>query len=264
MPVVEIEFLFVVAGFGVGLAVGLTGIGGGALMTPILVLGFGINAALAVGTDLVYAAVTKSGGAWVYHRRDLVRWPVVRALLFGSIPASLACLVVLNSMPDNGHEEGLIRLILGLALVLSSISLLFRGALQRFGAALDDPVLRRRLRVSRPWLTTALGVVLGVLVTLTSVGAGALGTAFLLMLYPRMRMAKLVGTDLAHAVILTSIAGAGHWHLGTVDFGLLLALLVGSLPGVFIGSTAGARLPEQIVRPVVATALFLVGMQLLF
>jgi len=260
----EIEFLFVAAGFGVGLAVGLTGIGGGALMTPILVLGFGVNAAVAVGTDLVYAAVTKTGGAWVYHRRRLVRWQVVRALLYGSIPASVACLAVLQFMPNDGREESLLRLILGLALMLSSLALLFRRQLQKFGAAPGNPDLKRKLRLWRPWLTTALGAVLGVLVTLTSVGAGALGTAFLLMLYPRIRMGNLVGTDLAHAVILASIAGIGHWHLGTVDFGLLVALLCGSIPGVFIGSTAGAKLPEQFVRPVVATALLLVAIQLIF
>jgi hypothetical protein len=260
----EIQPLFVATGFGVGLAVGLTGIGGGALMTPILVLGFGINAVVAVGTDLVYAAVTKTGGACVYHYRKLVRWPVVRDLLYGSIPASIICLMVLYSLPGDSSGEGLLRLILGAALVLSSLALLFRSHLQRLGTAAGNPELRRRLKAWRPRLTTALGALLGVLVTLTSVGAGALGTAFLLFLYPRIRMANLVGTDLAHAVILATIAGAGHWHLGTVDTSLLVALLVGSLPGVFIGSTVGARLPEQIVRPVVATALLLVGIHLVF
>lgn len=260
----EIEFLIVAAGFGVGLAVGLTGIGGGALMTPLLVLGFGINAAVAVGTDLVYAAVTKTGGAWVYHSRRLVRWPVVRAMLLGSVPASVACVIVLHFVPNDGSEEGLLRLILGAALMLSSLALLFRSQLQRLGAASADPSLRRRLRIWRPSLTIILGALLGILVTLTSVGAGALGTALLLLLYPKIRMANLVGTDIAHAVILATIAGAGHWHLGTVDGSLLAALLVGSIPGVFIGSMAGARLPEQIVRPVVATALLLVGIHLLF
>ncbi len=255
----DADSLYVLAGLGVGLAVGVTGMGGGALMTPLLVLGFGVGTAVAVGTDLVFAAITKCGGVWIYRRRGLIRWPLVGALLMGSLPTAAASLLLLGENPLGAAQETLLRSVLGVALLLSSLAMLFRNRLRASGEWREHskpPVWRGRA-------TILTGAVLGVLVTLTSVGAGALGTAALICLYPRLKTAEVIGTDLAHAVILAAVAGLGHMQLGTVDYGLLGLLLLGSVPGVLLGSQLATRLPEQVVRPVVATALFVVGTQLL-
>ena len=229
----SIEPLYSIAGVLVGLLVGLTGVGGGSLMTPILVLVFGFHPATAVGTDLLYASATKLVGTGVHGWRGTVDWRVVRRLATGSVPATLVTLAALSIAKMRAEDTGqVIAAVLGVALVLTGIATLFRKriVLRLSGSFTGlDP---RRIG----WLTTALGVVLGTLVTLTSVGAGALGMTALLVLYPRSPVARLVGSDIAHAVPLTLIAGLGHWAIGSVDPGLLLSLLLGSIPGIVLGS----------------------------
>lgn len=257
------DIYYILAGFGVGLAVGLTGIGGGALMTPILVLGFKIPLAVAVGTDLVYAAITKITGVWVYARRSAVRWDIVLALLGGSLPGTLLTLAFLDYLALTGDVERLIKGALGVALVLSALALLFKEQVRQIGRGERFPQLRSYLRRWRTLITIVVGAILGLLVTLTSVGAGALGTAALIILYPGLAVPALVGTELAHALVLAAVAGAGHWNMGSVDYGLLLALLAGSLPGVYLGSRMGFRLPERIVRPVISSVLLFLANRLI-
>ena len=256
----HIDPLYSLAGVLVGLLVGLTGVGGGSLMTPLLVLVFGFHPATAVGTDLLYASATKTVGTAVHGWRGSVDWKVVRRLATGSVPATIATLAWLawtHGMP--GASARLISLILGVTLILTAIAILFRG---RIVAALGPrfaDVDQGRIG----WSTVLLGAVLGALVSLTSVGAGALGMTALLVLYPKSPVARLVGSDIAHAVPLTFIAGIGHWAMGTVDLGLLLALLLGSVPGIIIGSLIATRVSDKVLVPILATVLAIVGFKLL-
>ena len=252
--------LYGVAGVLVGLLVGLTGVGGGSLMTPILVLFFGFHPATAVGTDLLYASATKAVGTSVHGWRGTVDWRVVRRLATGSVPATLATIGALALAHARAEDIGpVITDVLGVALVLTGIATFLRKRLvaaltERFGGADERGIAR--------W-TVLLGAMLGALVTLTSVGAGALGMTALIILYPRLPTAKLVGSDIAHAVPLTLIAGIGHWTLGSVDLSLLVSLLVGSVPGIIIGSLIATRLPEHMLTPVLALTLTIVGVRLL-
>ena len=249
---------FIASGFVVGLLVGITGVGGGALMTPLLIFGFGIAPAVAVGTDLIFAAITKASGVWSHASQSTVDWRVVRRLASGSLPAALLTLFLLGEVDTHSAEaQGLITTTLGLALMLTAVALLWRSRLRKAphgGAAVEQ-------RAIAP-ATVLTGVVLGVLVTLTSVGAGALGAAVLFWLYPRLSAARVVGTDLAHAVPLTALAGLGHWQMGTVDAGLLLMLLAGSLPGIYLGSRLGKQIPDRWLRPALATLLLLIGFRM--
>lgn len=254
---------FSLAGAGVGFVVGLTGIGGGALMTPILVMLFGVTPSLAVGTDLLFASITKFFGAAVHGRNGTVDWTIVRRLAVGSLPAAALTALALEWIGRDRLGRGLILNALGLALVMTAAGLLFRGRLHAIGRRLrtHSP---ERFKALQPALTVAAGAVLGVLVTLTSVGAGALGSVALVYLYPyRMRPAKLVGTDLAHALPLALVAGAGHLLIGNVDFALLGWLLLGSIPGILLGATLSARAPEAVVGRAIAIVLGIVGIRLL-
>lgn len=250
------DFAYTLAGFFVGAVVGLTGVGGGSLMTPILVLGFGVQPALAVGTDLLYAACTKAGGIWVHQRHGTIDWRVCGHLAAGSVPAAGVTLAVLHALGSRGVAyDDLITTTLGIALVLTALAILFKSRIAAYAARVEPgPWLRYRGA-----LTVACGGVLGVLVTLSSVGAGALGAAMLFYLYPRMRSVNIVGTDIAHAVPLTAVAGLGHLSLGSVDFAMLGSLLLGSLPGIWLGSRYSARLPEHLLRPALASMLLFVG-----
>jgi len=253
------DVFFIISGFGVGVLVGLTGVGGGALMTPLLIFGFGIAPAVAVGTDLMFAAITKANGVWVHARQHSVEWRVVRWLLMGSLPAALLTLLILGQVDtDTGATQDLMTTTLGLALIASAGALIFRRRLAQSDTGLVHDETGRKTRIA----TVLTGVVLGVLVTLTSVGAGALGAAVLFWLYPRMKAVRVVGTDLAHAVPLATVAGLGHWQLGTVDWTLLGSLLIGSLPGIYIGSRLSARVPEIWLRLVLASLLSVIGVRL--
>ena len=255
------ELAYTLAGLVVGFVVGLTGIGGGALMTPILILGFGIPPIVAVSTDLLYAAITKCGGVFSYARKQLVHYRVVALLLVGSLPASLFTLELLASFGARTVVEQLINLTLGISLVLTSIAVFMRQRVRQLAEQLRQTKAGRQLKKLRPLLTLLAGALLGVLVTLSSVGAGALGTAVLILLYPRLSMAEIVGTDLLHAVLLTAVAGMGHYQMGSVDTALLLNLLMGSLPGVFIGSYLGTRLSPRVMQPVIGSLLMAIGLR---
>jgi hypothetical protein len=233
-------------------------------MTPILVLGFGINPATAVGTDLLYASITKSAGVWVHARRGNVDWKVVGWLAAGSLPASLLCIFLLRVLGiDTYRVSGIITASLGVALILTAGALVFKERLQRLALrkAAEGESWRQRHVFG---VTVATGAVVGALVTLSSVGAGALGVTALLFLFPLLPAARIVGSDIAHAVPLTAVAGLGHLSMGTVDFNLLGSLLVGSLPGIYLGSHAGSRVPERFLRPVLATLLVVIGGKLVW
>jgi uncharacterized protein len=252
-------WIYAAAGFGVGLLVGLTGVGGGSLMTPVLVLLFGIHPVTAVGTDLLYAAVTKTAGTAVHGFNRTVDWRVTYRLLLGSVPATVVTLLALSFFAPSSHSAALISTILGFALMLTAISLVLRKQVLAFAAS-------RRARAPDPRrtliLTIATGAVLGVLVSMSSVGAGALGITALIFLYPELPIARIVGSDIAHAVPLTLIAGGGHWLMGSVDFGLLGSLVIGSLPGIVIGSYLSARVPDTWLRLILAAILVVVGVRL--
>lgn len=253
--------LYSLAGTLVGLLVGLTGVGGGSLMTPLLVLMFGFHPATAVGTDLLYASATKTVGTVVHGRHDTVDWRVVRRLATGSVPAAIMTLTLLWALNWKGEAMGeVITSILGVALIITAISVFFRKTI----IARFTPLLVGADEARIGQMTIGLGVVLGALVSLTSVGAGALGMTALLVLYPKVPVARLVGSDIAHAVPLTLIAGIGHLALGSVDLWLLGSLLLGSIPGIIIGSMLAARIHERLLVSVLAITLALVGIRLLF
>ena len=252
--------LYSLAGLLVGILVGLTGVGGGSLMTPLLVLAFGFHPATAVGTDLLYAAATKTVGATVHGWRGTVDWRVVRRLASGSIPATIVTLLALGHAGEQSAGAGAtISIVLGVTLVLTAIATLFRARLVAWLTPRLGTLEGRR----RAGATIALGAVLGVLVSLTSVGAGALGMTALLVLYPAVPLGRLVGSDIAHAVPLTLIAGIGHWLLGSVDAALLVSLLAGSIPGIVVGSLIASRVDERVLRPILAAVLAIVGVKLL-
>jgi uncharacterized membrane protein YfcA len=260
-PFFAIDPLFMLSGFFVGLLVGQTGVGGGSLMTPILVLLFGIHPATAVGTDLLYASATKTVGTLVHGLNHTVDWRIVRRLSAGSVPATVITLLAISHFDIGGAAGGrTISFILGIMLLLTALSLVFR---RRF-LALMEPVFERVRPERAARLTTVTGVILGVLVTLSSVGAGALGVTALLLLYPRVPMKVIVGSDIAHAVPLTLVAGVGHWWLGSVDGQLLTSLLSGSIPGIILGSYLSAHVPDAVLRPILAAVLCIVGGRLVF
>jgi hypothetical protein len=252
--------LYSVSGFVVGALVGFTGVGGGSLMTPLLVLVFGIAPTTAVGTDLLYAAITKSNGTLVHGLNGTIDWRVTRRLAAGSIPATIVTLLFLSRLGEsNGHAaNGIITSALGVALLLTAIAILFRGALLSHIARHTDGLSDAKARL----LTNLLGAFLGFLVSISSVGAGAIGMTILLALYPRMKTVRLVGSDIAHAVPLTFVAGFGHWLMGGVDWSLLAALLIGSLPGIAIGSHFAGKIPDRFLRPILASMLAVVGVKL--
>jgi uncharacterized membrane protein YfcA len=256
-------WLYSLAGAGVGFIVGLTGIGGGALMTPLLVMGFGVAPTFAVGTDLLFASITKLFGAAVHGRHGTIDWLIVRRLAIGSLPAAGLTTAFLAVYGHQKIGQGLIIHAIGAALVLTAGGLLLKNQLHKIGRRLrtDTPT---QFKALQPALTIAAGAVLGVLVAMTSVGAGALGTVMMVYLYPyRMTPAKLVGTDLAHALPLALVAGLGHLIIGNVDFQLLGLLLLGSIPGVLIGSMVSTRAPSVWVARAIAVVLAIVGVRLL-
>jgi uncharacterized protein len=256
----SINPLYTLSGFLVGGLVGFTGVGGGALMTPILLLIFGIAPKTAVGTDLLYAAITKSSGTLVHALNGNVDWRITRRLAAGSVPATILSLLFLWRLGgSNEHAaNGAITSVLGFALILTAAAILFRSATLKYIARHTDSMTDSQSRN----LTIALGVFLGTVVTISSVGAGAIGMTVLLALYPRMPTVRLVGSDIAHAVPLTFIAGTGHMLMGGVDWLLLVSLLIGSLPGIAIGSQLAARAPDRFLRPVLASVLAVVGAKL--
>jgi uncharacterized membrane protein YfcA len=252
--------LYILAGASVGFIVGITGIGGGALMTPLLLL-FGFPPNIAVGTDLMYASLTKASGVYSHHKQKHVEWKLVKLLALGSLPAALITGFSLqNLFEDSVSYEALIKNSLGFMLLLTAFVVFFRKQIQRLTLRIKSTNNEK----SRDISTILMGIVLGVLVTMTSVGAGAIGTAALMLLYPALRSSHVVGTDIAHAVPLTACAGLIHMALGNVDFGLLFALLVGSIPAIQLGSKVSHHLPDGVLRPLLASILFFLGAKYAF
>jgi uncharacterized protein len=236
--------------------VGMTGVGGGSLMTPLLVLLFGVSPATAVGTDLLYAAITKSGGAWVHARRGGVDWRLVRRLASGSIPASLATIALIHLFAVDTEALGrVITHSLGIALLLTALAIVFRRSIRRWA----DRRLGFGASGAPAYWVIGTGAILGLLVTISSVGAGAVGVTALMLLAPGLATSRIVGSDIAHAVPLTLVAGLGHASTGAVDWMLLGSLLVGSLPGIWLGSHISHHLPERALRGLLATLLVLIG-----
>lgn len=251
-----------IAGFVIGVIIGMTGVGGGSLMTPLLILWFHVPPAVAVGTDLLYAAITKCGGILAHQRRGNVCWNRVIDMAIGSIPGALITITMLRFiMPHTDAYNRILTISLGIALIATAMLLIFKKRFGTFVHSSDYPLSKIHIR-RRRILTMGAGFILGILVTLSSVGAGVLGTATLLMLYPHMRIMQIVGTDLAHAVPITAIAGLGHMHLGTVDLKLLFGLILGSLPGTFVGSHIGHLLPDKWIRTGLALILMLTGIRM--
>lgn len=263
----DLDWLNAVAGLFVGILVGLTGVGGGSLMSPILILLFGIAPVTAVGTDLWFASITKMVGGVVHSRHGGEEggpdWQIIRRLCLGSIPAALIVLFILSRTDTSQIKSGLVMVVLGAVLILTGIATLFRGWFHKIALNARLETANSFLRY-QPALTVAAGAILGTLVTLTSVGAGALGATLLLALYPlRMRLQRLVATDIIHAVPLTLVAGLGHLWLGNVNIPLLLGLLAGSIPGIIIGSLLASRVSDKALRPVLALVLLFVGARMM-
>ena len=251
----DINLLYVVSGFMVGFLVGLTGVGGGSLMTPILILIFGVQPVAAVGTDLLYACITKTGGSFVHAYHKSVDWTVVGRLALGSIPTTILTILLLHYLDIQSAGANIfIAKMVGVALMLTALSLIFRKPLLDF--------YNRRVGTPMPELTRnltiATGALLGFLVSLSSVAVAPI------LLYPNLPIVRIVGSDIAHAVPLTLIAGAGHLFLGGVDLAILGSLLLGSLPGIAIASNVAPRAPEHVLRYVLASVLILVSIKLLF
>jgi len=253
---------FVVSGFAVGLLVGMTGVGGGSLMTPLLTLLFGVSPAVAVGTDLAFASITKGVGTFTHRLRGTVHWDIVRRLCIGALPAALLASLSLKYFGTLNQDIGqLIRYMIGGSVLLTVVALLFKRKMLEWITAHPERQLQGR---SLAIATIVSGAVLGVLVTISSIGAGAIGATVLVLLYPRLTAAEVAGTDIAYAVPLTAIAAVGHWWLGSIDWNLLLALLVGSLPGITLGSYVARAVPEKLLRGLLAVILVTVAFKLIF
>ena len=255
------EFLLhILSGAGVGFLIGLTGVGGGSLMTPLLLL-FGYPAPVAIGTDLLYAALTKLGGAYSHHKRGHVQWRIVLLLALGSVPTSLLIhgfFLDFNQQNSESFESILTRS-LGVMLIVTSIILIFKGKLRQ-GAIDNRPQqLMSLLHQYRGRVTFVMGVLLGVCVTLSSVGAGAFCAAILLTVYSKTPSVHIIGTDIAHAVPLTFIAGLGYLAAGYVDMSLLVSLLVGSLPAIHLGTRVSSRVPEALLQRLLVLVLLTLG-----
>jgi uncharacterized protein len=253
--------IYGVTAFVVGVLVGMTGVGGGSLMTPLLILLFGIHPATAVGTDLLHAAVTKTAGSLVHWLNNTIDWQVVRRLACGSVPASAVALTALSALDLSGSlAHDLINVVLTVALVITALTLIFRDRIVARYSNWFDALSPRQVAV----LTTAAGAILGVMVSISSVGAGAIGVTALVLLYPKLSAARIVGSDIAHAVPLTLVGGIGHWMLGSVDLQVFTSLILGSVPGILLGSYVAVRIPDRALRLVLAGVLVIVATRLSF
>jgi len=244
---------YIVSGFAVGLLVGLTGVGGGSLMTPLLTLLFGINPTVAVGTDLAFASITKSAGTLAHRVRNTVHWDIVKRLCIGALPAALLTTLALKYFGAlEQHITQIIRYTIAFSVLLTAIAIIFRGRMQAWMTAHPERQLHGRAQVIA---TVIAGAAIGTLVTVSSIGAGAVGATVLVLLYPHLKPAEIAGTDIAYAVPLTAIAAIGHWWLGSINWELLGMLLIGSVPGITIGSLAAHAVPEKFLRGLLATTL---------
>lgn len=253
---------YIVSGFAVGLLVGMTGVGGGSLMTPLLTLLFGVAPSVAVGTDLAFAAVTKSAGTLTHRLRGTMRWDIVKRLCCGALPAAVLATLALKSFGTLTPQIGaVIRYSIAASVLLTVVALLFRSKMMAWIHAHPEKQLQGKQLTAA---TVIAGAVLGILVTVSSIGAGAIGATLLVLLYPRMSAAEVAGTDIAYAVPLTAIAALGHWWLGSIHWELLGSLLIGSLPGITIGSWFARSVPEKFLRALLAMTLTGVAIKLIY
>ena len=254
------------AGVLVGFCVGVTGVGGGSLMTPILITLFKIEPHIAIGTDLLYAAISKFFGSVVHAKKLNIVWPIVIWLAVGSIPASIATTWVLdNYLSQSTHYKAILTMVLGFMLTITGISIVFRTQVERFFSRFGKPMTnedidqqRERLKSKRVQIAL-MGIVLGIFVTLSSVGAGAFGIMALIIMFPNLPMIRIIGSDVVHSVLLTLVAVMGHMSSGNVDFELLMWLLIGSIPAIIVGTLVSSRLPEKIIRKILGITLFALG-----
>ena len=253
------DLLPILVGFGVGAIVGMTGVGGGSLMTPLMMGVFGMPPAVAIGTDLWFAGLTKVSGSVAHWRQHNVDTRILKQLLVGSIPAAIATLALMHATGVTKAWASALTFALGIALLLTAAVVFFRPTWHAIGLRLERWVPEHR----KAALTVASGVVLGVLVTLSSIGAGAIGATLILLLHPRLPTRRLVGTDIAHAVPLTLVAGVGHASLGHVDWAMLAILLVGSIPGIWLGAQLTRLLPDRWVRGTLCVSLLTAGLKVI-
>jgi uncharacterized membrane protein YfcA len=252
------DFTLALAGLGVGIVVGLTGMGGGALMTPILVLVFGVPPVAAVSSDLAASAVMKPFGGFVHARRGTVNWALVRWLCVGSVPSAFLGVLLLRLLGDDESVQLTIRISLGVALLLAAGGLLLKAWTTR---RQGEPGTGHAVRV-KPLPTALLGAVGGLVVGLTSVGSGSLIIVALLAMYPKLRANDLVGTDLVQAIPLVAAAASGHALFGDLHLDLAAAVLIGSVPGVLIGSRISSRAPAGLVRTALVIVLLASALKL--
>ncbi len=259
------QFAFVFAGFFVGFVVGLTGVGGGSLMTPLLIFFFRLKPHLAIGTDLLFASFTKMGGSIGLARARAIDWPIVGLTALGSIPAALLTLYLLHvAGPANPAVQQIMTSTLGAALLLTAAATLYKAVAGKAAPRqIDAAALAQAIRPRHPALAVLFGAVVGALVTLTSVGAGAVGVLVLMLLYPSLPLPRIVAADIAHAVPLTLVAGLGHASLGSVDWPLLAKLLAGSLPGIWLGSLLMRRTPDRVIRSLLSVLMAYAGAKLM-
>ena len=255
-----LDLIAVLSGFGVGAIVGMTGVGGGSLMTPLLLSMFKLDAAVAIGTDLWFAAITKTSGAVAHQRHGHVDYRILFLLLAGSIPAAVATLAMMHFTGITKGWASTLTFSLGIALLLTAVTVAFKEVWHSVGLKLERWIPENR----KPMLTVLAGLVLGVLVTLSSIGAGAVGATLILLLNPRLETRRLVGTDIAHAVPLTLVAGIGHATMGHVEWGLLAALLVGSIPGIWLGAQLTKKMPDKLVRALLCVSLVTAGLKVIY
>ncbi|TFW30480.1 sulfite exporter TauE/SafE family protein [Massilia horti] len=253
---------YIISGFAVGLLVGMTGVGGGSLMTPLLTLLFGVSPSVAVGTDLAFASLTKAAGTITHRVNGTVQWQIVRRLCLGALPAAIIAALALRHFGALDDRIGqVIRYSIAVSVLLTVFALMFR---RRMIAWIQASPRRQLEGTTLALATIVAGAVLGTLVTVSSIGAGAIGATLLVLLYPRLTPAQVAGTDIAYAVPLTAIAAVAHWWLGSIDWALLLTLLVGSVPGITLGAWAARAVPERFLRGLLATALTGIAVKLIY
>jgi uncharacterized membrane protein YfcA len=256
------DVTYIVSGFAVGVLVGMTGVGGGSLMTPLLTLMFGVPPSVAVGTDLAFASITKTAGTFTHRLRGTVRWDIVKLLCYGALPAAVLTTLALKHFGNVDKDIGqIIRYSIAGSVLLTVVAILFKGKMLKWLNAHPERQLQGQALATA---TVVSGVVLGTLVTVSSIGAGAIGATLLVMLYPRLSSAEVAGTDIAYAVPLTAIAAFGHWWLGSINWGLLLMLLIGSVPGITLGSWFARSVPEKFLRVLLAMTLTGVAAKLIY
>ena len=260
---------FILAGVLVGFCVGVTGVGGGSLMTPILISLFRIEPHIAIGTDLLYAAISKFCGSFVHAKKMNIVWPIVIWLAVGSIPASFATHWVLeNYLSQSTHYKAVLTMVLGFMLTITGLSILFRTQIENLfnkyrkqelpDMTQDLEKVKLQAKEKRVAIII-MGIILGIFVTLSSVGAGAFGIMALVVMFPNLPMIRIIGSDVVHAVLLTLVAGLGHMSSGNVDFMLLMWLLVGSIPAIIVGTLLSSRMPEKLIRKILGITLFALG-----